>query len=253
MARFKSFTTETLDKEIMLSDEDLKKRISACGITYDGKVYAVSAQAEDRIKELVEKYFAAGAQPIFFAEFYAKNETWLFESSIVSEEMLPGILSRLFHKLSFTQTYSEYISASVSNVIEHEILRVWSDDVLLTYEQISERLQYIPIERIRSTLWQNKDFIWNSVGTFSHISKIYIKIYIDDGEREAIRQVITRECNNRGYASLATLSTDESEARNSDLSITAVHSAIFHICLSDKFDNYGKIITIYVCLRELKG
>lgn len=239
LVRFKSFATETLDKKIMLPDEDLKKRISACGITYDGKVYAVSAQAEDRIKELAEKYFAAGAQTIFFAEFYAKNETWLFESSIVSEEMLPGILSRLFHKLSFTQTYFGYTSASVSNVIEHEILRVWGDDVLLTYEQIAERLQYIPIDRIRSTLGQNKDFIWHSVGTFSHISKIYI----DDGEREAIRQVITRECNNRGYVSLATLSTEEIEARNSDLSITAVHSAIFHICLSDKFDNYGKIIT----------
>lgn len=239
LVRFKSFATEILDEEIVLSDEELKKHISACGITYDGKVYALSVQAENRIKELAEEYFTAGAQAIFFAEFYAKNETWLFESSIVSEEMLSSILSRLFHNLSFTRTYFGYTSASVSNVLEHEILRVWGDDVLLTYEQIAERLQYIPIERIRSTLGQNKDFIWHSVGTFSHISRIYI----NDEERDAIRQAITQECNNRGYVSLVNLSTEEIEARNSDLSITAVHNAIFRICLSDKFDNHGKIVT----------
>lgn len=239
MVRFRSFAAEVLDRGVRLSDEELKNRISACGITYDGKVYAVSEQAEDRIKNLVEKYFATGAQVIFFAEFYAKNELWLFESSIISEEMLLAILSRLFHKLSFTQTYFGYTSASVSNVLESEILRVWGDDVLLTYEQLAARLQYIPIERIRSILGQNKDFIWNNIGTFSHISRIYI----GDNERETIIQATTQECNNSGYVSLATLHTDEIEAQNSCLSITAVHGAIFRICLSDKFDKHGKIVT----------
>lgn len=239
LVRFKSFATEILGKEIMLSDAELKKHISTCGITCDGKVYVISAQTEDRIKDLAEQYFAAGAQAIFFAEFYAKNEMWLFEASIVSAEMLPGILSRLFHSLLFTKTYFGHTDVSVSIVLENEILRVWGDDVLLTYEQIAERLQYIPIKRIRSTLGQNKDFIWNSIETFSHISKIYI----GDDECEAIRQFITKECNNRGYVSLVNLSTEEIEARNSNLSITAVHSAIFRICLSDKFDNHGKIVT----------
>lgn len=239
LVRFKSFATEILNREIILSDEDLKKRISACGITYDGKVYAISVEVENRINDLVEEYFAAGAQVIFFAEFYSKNEMWLFESSIISEEMLLVILSRLFHKLSFTQTYFGHTSASVSSVVEHEILRVWGDDVLLTYEQLAERLQYIPIERIRLVLVQNKDFIWHRIGTFSHISRIYIS----DEESETIRQVTTQECSNRGYISLATLDTEEIEARNSELSITAVHNAIFRICLSDKFDNHGKIVT----------
>jgi len=102
-----------LDEEITLTDEGLKRYISACGIIFDGKVYAVSAQAKERIKGLAEDYFADGAQAIFFAEFYAKNENWLFEASVVNEDMLIDILRRLFPKLSFTQTYFGYADASV--------------------------------------------------------------------------------------------------------------------------------------------
>lgn len=239
LARFKSFAAEALGKEIVLSDEELKKHISACGITYDGKVYAVSSQAKERIKELAEKYFADGAQTIFFAEFYAKNENWLFEVSIVSEEMLIDILRRLFPKLLFTQTYFGYTDAPVSSALESEILRVWGDDVLLTYEQISERLQYIPMERIRSALGQNRGFIWHSIGTFSHVSRIDIT----DEEREIICKAAIEECNTRGYASLINLPIEQIEARNGELSSTAIHSAVFRLCLSDKFDENGKIVT----------
>lgn len=238
MARFRSFAALDLEEEITLSDEELKSYIAACGTTFDGKVYAVSAQAKERIRGLSEDYFADGAQAIFFAEFYAKNENWLFEASVVSEDMLIDILRRLFPKLSFTQTYFGYTDASVFAALEGEILRVWGDDVLLTYGQLSERLQYIPIERIKSALCQNGDFIWSSVETFSHVSRIEIT----DEERQVIRETTVRKCNARGYASITDLPFGEIEERNYELSITAVHNAVYRICLSDKFDIKGKII-----------
>jgi hypothetical protein len=239
MTRFRSFAAEDLGEELTLSDEELKSYIAACGTTFDGKVYAVSAQAKERIKGVAEDYFAAGAQVIFFAEFYAKNERWLFEASVVSENMLIEILRGLFPDLSFTRTYFGYTDAAVSSALESEILRVWGDEVLLTYEQLAERLQYIPLERIRCALGQKGDFIWNSVETFSHVSRIDIT----DGEREAIREAAMRECNTRSYASITDLPFGEIEARNYELSITAVHNAVYRICLSDKFDEKGKIVT----------
>ena len=238
MARFRSFAAEDLGEELTLTDEELKRHIAACGTTFDGKVYAVSAQAKERIKGLAEDYFADGAQVIFFAEFYAKNENWLFEASVVSEDMLIDILRRLFPKLSFTQTYFGYTDASVFAALEGEILRVWGDDVLLTYGQLAERLRYIPLERIKSLLGQNGDFIWSSVETFSHVSRIEIT----DEERQAIREAALRECNARGYASITDLPFGEIEERNYELSITAVHNAVYRICLSDKFDKKGKIV-----------
>ncbi|AQU05374.1 hypothetical protein B1778_01150 [Dehalococcoides mccartyi] len=239
LARFRSFAAEDLDVEISLPDEELKSYISACGTTYDGKIYAVSVEAKERIKELVDEYFSDGAQAIFFAEFYAKNENWLFGASVVSEDMLTGILRGLFPKLSFTQTYFGYTDASVLTALESEILRVWGDDVLLTYEQLAERLQYIPFERIKCALGQNGNFIWSRVETFSHISRIDIS----DEEREIIREAAVQECNARGYTSITDLPFGEIEERNYELSVTAVHNAVFRICLSDKFDKSGKIVT----------
>jgi hypothetical protein len=239
LSRFRSFAAEDLGKAITLSDEELKRYISACGTVFDGKVYPVSAEAKERIKELAEDYFSTGAQVIFFAEFYAKNENWLFGASVISEDMLIGIFRRIFPKLSFTQTYFGYTDASIFAALESEILRVWGDDVLLTYEQFAERLQFIPIERIKYALGQNGNFIWSSVKTFSHVSRIDIS----NEERETIREAAMKECNARGYASITDLPFGEIEERNYELSITAIHNAMFRICLSDKFDKSGKIVT----------
>jgi len=239
MARFRSFAAEDLSEEITLTDEELRSYIADCGITFDGKVYAVSAQAKERIRDLSEDYFADGAQAIFFAEFYSKNENWLFDASVVSENMLIDILRRLFPKLSFTKTYFGYADASIFSTLESEILRVWSDDILLTYEQLAERLRYIPLERIKFALGQNSDFIWSSVETFSHVSRIEIT----DEERQIIREAAVRECNARSYFSITDLPFGEIKERNYELSITAVHNAIYRICLSDKFDKKGKIVT----------
>lgn len=238
LVRLRSFAAEYFGGELVLPHEELKRYISACGTTYDGKIYAVSAETKERIKELVNGYFAEGAQAIFFAEFYAKNETWLFEASVASEDMLIDILRRLFPRLSFTQTYFGYTEASVFAALEGEILRVWGNDVLLTYGQLAERLRYIPLQRIKSALSQNGDFIWNSVETFSHVSRIEVT----DMEGQTIREAAVRECNARGYVSIPDLPMGEIEERNYELSITAVHNAIFRIFLSEQFDKKGKIV-----------
>lgn len=240
LERFRSFAVQDFGEEIVLPHEELKRYISACGITYDSKVYAVSAETKERIKELVDKYFSDGARAIFFAEFYDKNENWLFGARVVSEGMLIYILRRLFPKLSFTQTYFGYTDASVFAALEGEIRRVWADDVLLTYSQLAERLRYVPLERIKSVLGQNGDFIWSSVETFSHVSRIEIT----DEERQIIREAAVRECKACGYTAIIDLPLGEIEERNYQLSITAVHDSVYRICLSDKFEKKGKIVSL---------
>lgn len=238
LARFISFAEQNFGEKIVLSPEELKRYVSACGTIYDGKVYPVSVETKEQIKNLVDEYFSEGAQAIFFAEFYAKNENWLFKGSVVSEVMLIQILRKLFPKQSFTRTYFGYKNVSVSAALEGEILRVWSDDVLLTYAQLAERLRYIPFGRIKSFLSQNADFIWSSEETFSHLRQIKITAE----EQQVIREAAMRECKDRGYASITDLPFGEIEERNYELSVTAVHNAVYRICLSDEFDKKGKII-----------
>ncbi|MBL0378415.1 MAG: hypothetical protein JKP90_01900 [Desulfofustis sp. PB-SRB1] len=239
MVRFRSFAAELYGEEIELPPEELKRFLAICGTVHGGKVYAVSTATKERIKKLAQDYFSEGAKVIFFAEFYAKNEDWLFGASVISQDMLIGILRHLFPNLSFTKTYFGYTNAPIFVVIESEILRVWGDNVLQTYDQLAERLNYVPIERIKYHLGQNGNFIWSSAGTFSHVSRIEIT----DEERQEIRAFALRECNAHGYASMIDLPFGEIEGRNHDLSSTAVHSAVYRICLSDKFENRGKILT----------
>ncbi len=111
--------------------------------------------------------------------------------------------------------------------------------MLLDYDQLAERLPYIPVERIKQTLRLNGDFIWNSKGTFSHISRIEIT----DREMEAIRIAAARTCAAHGYASIAVLLPEEIVERNYELSAAAVHNAAYRICLADGFDMRGRIVT----------
>jgi len=239
LSRFRTFYANELGEEISLSDEELNKFIVASGTTFDGKIYSVSSETKEQIKGLVENYFADGAQAIFYAEFYAKNENWLFDESVISEGMLVGILREVFPRLYFTQTYFGYTTESVFNVLESEILRVWGDDVLLSYEQLAERLEYFPIERIKYALGQNADFIWNNTGEFTHVSKIDIT---EDETTEIVRFADT-EIRTHRYASIAYAPLGEIPERNYYLSVTAIHNALYHICLSRNYEQHGKIIT----------
>ena len=160
-------------------------------------------------------------------------------ASVVSAGMLTNILAELFPKLLFTQTYFGYSHDSVPVALESEILRVWGEDTLLTYDELGERLTFIPLERIKTVLGQNSDFIWNSTGTFSHISRIKIT----DEERKRIREVAKRECSVNRYVSITDLPLGEIQERNYELSVTGIHNAIYRICLLDIFDKRGKIIT----------
>jgi len=238
LERFRRFVSDYSNDKTQLSDDELMKAIDNCGMSFDGKVYVVSEQTKSQVKEIAKRYFSDGAKIIFYASFYAKNEDWLFSASIISEDMLIVILRKLFPKLSFTQTYFGYLNTAISDALESEILRVWADDVLLTYEQLAERLHYIPIEKIKYTLGQNSDFIWNNTSTFSHVSKINITA----NECKAIRKAAQRECKANGYISITDLPLGEIVERNYELTLSAVHNAAFRICLSDKFDKKGKII-----------
>lgn len=239
LSRLRRLINEQLGKEVILNDDEIIKYVRAQGTEYAGKIYVISKDTKEHTRQLVEDYFQHGAVAIFYAEFYAKHESWLFESSIVSEEMLTDALRAYFKNLYFTQTYFGKSNDSIYNVLQNEILRVWSNEILLTYEALAERLAYIPQFRIEQHLGQNNDFIWNSKGEFTHVSKIDIAEY----EKREITNHIESEIRAHGYTSISDVPLNEIIDRNYMLSISAIHNAVYFICLADKYSKNGKIIT----------
>ena len=227
LARFRAFATSA-NIDIPLSDEELTHYIKASGVVDDGKIFVVSDAAGTQIKNIACAYFELGAQAIFFDEFYKKNAKWLATYGVISEAMLIDITRKAFPNLVFVRSaYFGHTRARVSTIVEEELLRVWGADILLSYEQIAERLTYISLERIKHLLATNGDFIWNSRGVYTHISKITIY----DEERAAICAAAKAACNIRGFASLSNLPLREVAKRNHNLSITAIHTIACQICL----------------------
>lgn len=239
MLRFRSFYENHFEHEIELDDNDIKLYIKKSGVLFDEKVYIVSSETKRKLFEEVEHYFESGNQIIFYEEFYAKNEEWLFPEKIVSYEMLARILEEVFPDLFFTKLFFGKERGGLMPILEKEILRVWGSETVLTYAQIAERLPYVPLARIKNALGQNSNFIWNKIEEFSHISKIRIS----DSEKENIRLQITQACDRNGYASIACIDLNSISEENPELSITGLHNAVFEICLSDIFEKKGKIIT----------
>jgi hypothetical protein len=118
------------------------------------------------------------------------------------------------------------------------VLRVWGADVLLSYEQLSKRLPYIPVDKIKYVLAQSRDFIWNAESVYTHTGKVDIT----DEEFTFITDFVATAYLKDGYASLSDIPLGEIAERNYELSLTAIHNAAFTIVLADKYDKRGKII-----------
>ena len=238
IARLRRFAIKD-NVKFILSDDELIDAVITCGTYFEGKVYIVSSQTKNRIKELADNYFKNGASIIFYSEFYIKNEKWLFKANIISVKMLILIFNTLFPQMKFTHTFFGLTDISIFHVLENEILRVWGNDILLTYKQLEKRLYYIPFNRIKYALGQNNNFIWNNTLTFSHISRIIIT----EEEQKNIRKTAKKNYNTYGYISIKDLPLNSIQERNHELSLIAVYNAVYRVCLSDKYDKRGKIIS----------
>ncbi|WP_169304173.1 hypothetical protein [Denitrovibrio acetiphilus] len=240
LARLRRFANEECGLTLDLTDDELKNVIKTLGTLFEGKVYIISAETVKKIKSIVEKTFSNGTGLIFYKQFYELNEKWLFDGSIVSCDMLRSALENQFPRYSHRKNYFTNSDASKPELewTLNEISRVWGDAILLNYNQIAERLPYIPIEKIKFALSQSNVFIWNSVETYAHLNKITIS----KNERTQIFEYVSKACSDNGYVSISDVPLAEIIVNNDELSITAIHNAIYNSCLINEFDRNGKII-----------
>jgi hypothetical protein len=242
MTKLRAFVSDELGEELKLPDDELQRYILSCGIELNNKVFMVSTQTKERIKTIANDYFESGAQVIFYEEFFNKNGRWLINASVVTKDILLRVFARIYREnreMDFTKTFFGLTHAALETAIKNEILRIWGDSTLINYSQIAERLTYIPFTRIKYTLASNREFVWNSEETYTHINKVIIT----NDEKEAVARTVKNECTVHGYVSISNLPLWEIMERNHVLSVSAIQNAVYGICLFDEYDKKGKIIT----------
>lgn len=236
LSRFRRFALEDYNWELVIGDEALRDGILMEGTLFDGKVYVVSEQTRENLKKTVSTAFECECGMIFYTTFYDKHENWLFHGGIVSADMLKVALKTLCPDFIYTRSY---FTKDGNITLESELVNCFEHSILLNYAQITEMLPYIPLDKIKWALSQNGDFIWNTVETYTHISRFDIT----EEEKQTITTFAAEQYNRNGYLSLADIPLDDIAERNFELSITALHNTIFRICLDDKYERRGKIVT----------
>ncbi|MEO1785146.1 hypothetical protein V4762_08770 [Thermodesulfobium sp. 4217-1] len=241
LLRFRRFAAKNFGNELLITDQELIKSISSCGIFFNGKVYVIGNEIENRIRNNVDLTVSGGVEIIFYSSFYTQHEEWLLAGGVISEEMLKEILVKMYPKYVHK---TKYFSPKAGNdtelaKIKGEILRIWGDNNLLSFEQLAERLPFIPLDKIKYVLAQYGDFIWNTTGVYTHINKVNVTVE----ECNVITDYVDVACRRDGYVSLSYVPFEEIAECNYELTVTAIHNAIFEIVLSDKYDRRGKIIT----------
>ncbi len=241
LLRFRRFMAEDFGDEISITNGKLLKLIAFCGTFFDGKMYCIGKEIRSRIQKNVDLAIAGGAETIFYSSFYEKHREWLFSGSIISEEMLKKILVKMYPKYMHKANYFSPKAENGTELVKigSEIMRIWSNHVVLNYEQLSERLPYIPLDKVKYVLAHNDDFIRNAMGVYTHVGRFEVT----DEECAAIAAYVDAACQTNGYASLSDISLGEMEDRNYELTLTAIQNIVYGIVLADKYDRRGKIIT----------
>lgn len=241
LLRFRRFAEKVLGEILSYSDQEIIEAIYSCGMYYDGKLYVISSETIEKIKREIDLTFEIGSRIIFYCTFYEIHEKWLFRSSVISKDMLRHVLQNIYPQYKFRNNYLTCNNRNESELtsIEAEIMRVWGNNVLRSFDQLAGYLPYIPLDKIKYVLSYRDIFIWNSEGVYAWIEKILVS----DLEKEAIVGYVENYLNSHVYISLSAIPSEELFNNNHNLSPSAIQLSIYQKCLSHKYNRMGKIIT----------
>lgn len=229
--------------EVSLPDNDdlLKAQIAAGGISFEGKIYFVSDEVCNNIIQKIKAIFEKGFSVVYYEELLDKNFDWFDDKHISSWEFLREILDKksddIFIGKNFLRKSAKRINEA--DAVEIEMESVWGDDVIHTYDEMYERLPYIPDEKIKFYLSYCKKFVWSTHETFAWIDKIIVT----EEEHQAIFGYVKAECELNGHASIVNVPLGNIEEENYQISLTALYDALYHLILKEEFALNGKILT----------
>lgn len=227
-------------EELRASDEAVRKAIASLTVSAGGMAYLIAQDVKDWLQFIVTLYLGK-SEVIFYEAFFARNQEKLTKAHIFNEQILQAVLEEIFPRFHYGKVYFGKAQGAVPDVVRHEILDIWGEKTLWTYEQLEERL-YIPLDAIKQVLGQQREFLWVAEGTYTHISRVNI----DNEVKEKLRQEAQKLSQGKDFWSIKELPVDDVLAANYELETTtnsAIYDAVYAICLEADFDRKGDTLT----------
>ncbi len=233
--KLKNYYRVTSSEELP-SEIEISSFLYEIGIQHKDKVFVISSRGKKDLIKLLEGLIAEDNRLFYYKELYNVHTDFLQAIHIFSPELLKTLLSESLPSLCYSR---KCFSIEDCVTLESEVLRCYDTAICLSYDQLKERLPYVPIEKIKQVLAQNQDFIWVDKGIYTHSSKIEI----DEHDLQTVEAKIEVETSNYSYVSLAALNVLESLGLNIGLSEAAVKKGLFYKYLADRYEKRGNIIT----------
>lgn len=236
MNKLKNYYAEVTGKYISEDVADILSALKTVGIKHGDKVYTVSASGKQTLIELFNHLLLEDNNLFYYDEFYDAHADFLHEMHIFSTDLLRTILAEAY---PFLWYHKHYCQTNRNATVESEILRCYETAVILSYDQLKDRLTYVPISSIKHELAYNSAFIWVKTGVYTHVCKIeFDKVECCDACSR-----IEEEVTAHGFASLASINVLSSVELNPNLSETAIKNGLFQMHLAERFEKRGNIIT----------
>jgi hypothetical protein len=235
--KLKNHFLEATGKNILAVISDISSVLEAIGIRHGDKLYAVSASRKQKLAELLEQLLSKDNRLFYYDELYDAHMDFFQNMCIFSSEQLRTILLKIIPSLWYD---TSYCMTNRTITVKSEILRCYETNVSLSYDQLKEKLHYIPITSIRQVLAQNGDFIWVRTGIYTHISKIEF----DRAECFETCAKIKNRIADHGFVTLASIYMQASAELNPELSEIAIKNGLFQMYLADHYEKRGNIVTL---------
>lgn len=239
MMKLKSYAEDT-NLEIYEDENKIREIIKDNGILMNEKVYIKSKSTQDELRNLIEEICEKGVAVIYYKSLLENHIELLENLHITSEQVLKETLMKVKSDFTFSKNYfSNKIKTTEEMAVTKEILRVWDNDITISIEELSGRLLYVPIDKIRFYLAANGKFVWVTEGVYTNIEKLIMK----ECEVEEISIFVDNEIKRRGFSSLSEIPLGDALEENYELPELAIRFLIFNKFLSDEYYLKGKIIT----------
>ena len=246
MKRFRKYA-DAEGISIPESDDQLKNEILHAGLLIDDKVYVIAPAMLSRLSNIFGELFEANISTIFFESFADIYRDFMEDNHITSHNMLRDIIAKNQENLFTTpgKIYlgKNFISAAgkltENEAVTNELCRIWGDSPVMSVEQLSEYLRFIPQDSIKRYLSGSRRFVWVSEEMYLLIDRFVIT----DDEETAVRDYVAQQCAAQGFASISDVPLGNIAENNYELSTTGLYSAIYNKVLFDDFYLNGKILT----------
>ena len=204
--RFKQFYSDRYGEDIQLSDEELVLTLAKIGTVQEERIFmregAGSDDLLDDIQADITKTFKEGASCIYYSELFNKYQTVLadrlqaFDADVMKKLLVETSYREYFPGKDFFFLYGR--SYDVSNDVKKLMLHASEP---MTYDEIHERLWYIPRDVIKQTLRASSDMINVAQETYMHIN--HFPISADELKR--ISELINGQLSQRSFITDAEL------------------------------------------------